>query len=102
MRAGPGAPADAATLARAANAFDFEADGIDDDDVGPDVDGTEPWLAEDFGADWFDGEPLAHAGFHTVELLWKALGGIDRDARLTPLGLWGLPEALLRAWQPTE
>jgi hypothetical protein len=29
------------------------------------------------------------------------LGAIDDDERLTPLGWWGLPEAMLRVWAPS-
>lgn len=88
-RAGPGTPADASTLARLAATFDFEGE-LDEDD--------EPAL---LGAD--SGEVLSlEAGFGTVELLWSALGALDRHDRLTPLGWWGLPEALLLAWEPAN
>lgn len=30
--------------------------------------------------------------------LWVALGALDEERRLTPLGRWGLPEALRLAW----
>ena len=30
--------------------------------------------------------------------MWSVLGAIDEDDRLTPLGWWGLPEAMRRAW----
>ena len=33
--------------------------------------------------------------------LWQVLGAIDQDERLTPLGWWGLPEAMLRLWAPS-
>ncbi len=29
---------------------------------------------------------------------WEALGAVDEDRRLTPLGAWGLPRALACAW----
>lgn len=29
---------------------------------------------------------------------WRVLGALDEQERLTPLGWWGLPEALLQAW----
>jgi hypothetical protein len=31
--------------------------------------------------------------------LWRALGVIDSEDRLTPLGVWGVPIALLDAWE---
>jgi hypothetical protein len=36
--------------------------------------------------------------FKTVESRWEGLGALDEQQRLTALGWWGLPEALLRAW----
>ncbi|MGH7644431.1 MAG: hypothetical protein ACREMR_02470, partial [Gemmatimonadales bacterium] len=41
---------------------------------------------------------ILESGFETVVLLWEALGAVDGDRRLTPLGRWGLPEALRIAW----
>jgi hypothetical protein len=38
----------------------------------------------------------------TVVHLWKTLGAIDQEDRLTDLGWWGPPESLLRAWQPCD
>jgi hypothetical protein len=32
--------------------------------------------------------------------LWDVLGVVDDEERLTPLGWWGLPEAVQRAWEP--
>lgn len=37
-----------------------------------------------------------------VTELWRLLGAVDGDERLTRLGWWGLPEALRRAWADTE
>ncbi len=34
--------------------------------------------------------------------LWEALGMLDEDERLTPLGRWGLPRAVVRAWEHAE
>ncbi len=34
--------------------------------------------------------------------MWSVLGAIDSDDRLTPLGWWGLPEAMSRAWTEPE
>ena len=32
---------------------------------------------------------------------WQVLGAIDDDDCLTPLGWWGLPEAMRRVWAPS-
>jgi hypothetical protein len=37
-----------------------------------------------------------------VTAMWSVLGAIDEDDRLTPLGWWGLPEAMSRAWTESE
>ncbi|MFN2497266.1 MAG: hypothetical protein ABR608_15405 [Pseudonocardiaceae bacterium] len=39
--------------------------------------------------------------FSTVVELWQMLGAVDDRERLTPLGWWGIPEAILRAWGTT-
>jgi hypothetical protein len=36
--------------------------------------------------------------FTPVVSRWRTLGALDDQDRLTALGWWGLPEALLRAW----
>lgn len=41
---------------------------------------------------------LTEAAFSTVQLAWMGLGLVDRDQRLTEVGLWVLPRALTRAW----
>jgi hypothetical protein len=71
-RGGPGTPASAEDLA------EFVA-GPEDDDI-------------EVLAGWFT----------TVVALWQMLGAVDDAERLTPLGWWGIPEALLQAWQPRE
>ncbi|HKR51176.1 MAG TPA: hypothetical protein VJT72_16645 [Pseudonocardiaceae bacterium] len=71
-RGGPGTPASAEDLA------EFVA-GPDDDDI-------------EVLAGWFT----------TVVELWQLLGAVDDVERLTPLGWWGIPEALLHAWRPRE
>jgi hypothetical protein len=68
-RGGPGTPASAEDLAR------FVAGADDDDDI-------------DVLAGWFI----------TVVEQWQMLGAVDDRERLTPLGWWGLPEALLQVW----
>lgn len=49
-----------------------------------------------------DDESVLADGFLVVTDLWRLLGAVDRDERLTRLGWWGLPEALRRAWADTE
>lgn len=50
-------------------------------------------------ADLDIGEELhLEAAVSIAVLAWLALGLIDRDERLTPLGAWALPRALARAW----
>jgi hypothetical protein len=36
--------------------------------------------------------------FTPVVSRWRELGALDEQERLTNLGWWGLPEALLRSW----
>lgn len=71
-RGGPGSPAGADDLARYVGEYD--PDDVDD-------------------------QAAAAAGMflHAVGL-WQVLGVVDDADRLTPLGWWGLPEALQHAW----
>jgi hypothetical protein len=69
-RGGPGTPASADDLAR------FTAGANDDSD---DLDVLAGW-------------------FSPVVEQWQLLGALDDRERLTPLGWWGLPEALIHAW----
>jgi hypothetical protein len=69
VRGGPGTPASAEDLAR------FVAGADDDDDI-------------DVLAGWFS----------SVVEQWQLLGAVDDRERLTPLGWWGIPEALLQVW----
>ena len=114
---GPGTPASAADLARYVRDFDPDeiigtagtADGPQDEDEGPH---RGPDMAAPVTAvsDWTDGEDddefeddefdeLSVEGlFLHVTAMWSVLGAIDSDDRLTPLGWWGLPEAMRRAW----
>lgn len=78
---GPGTPASAADLARYVRDYDPSED--------PAADG------EDENGDFDD---LSIEGlFLHVTSMWTLLGAIEDD-RLTPLGWWGLPEAMRRAW----
>ncbi|MGH3902062.1 MAG: hypothetical protein ACRDTA_28185 [Pseudonocardiaceae bacterium] len=67
---------------------------------GPGTPASAEDLAE-FVADDDDVDVLA-GWFTTVVELWQMLGAVDDFERLTPLGWWGLPEALLQAWRPRE
>jgi hypothetical protein len=69
-RGGPGTPASAEDLAR------FTAGASDDED---DIDVLAGW-------------------FSSVVEQWRLLGALDDRERLTRLGWWGLPEALIQAW----
>jgi hypothetical protein len=75
VRAGVGAPAEAADL-------------VDYADECPEIDGK---------ADPDDIEIIEEGFAHLLEL-WEATAAIDERGRLTELGLWGLPRALAWAW----
>jgi hypothetical protein len=45
-----------------------------------------------------EGEATLLAGLEVVIELWRQLGIVGPDGRLTALGHWGLPEALAEAW----
>jgi hypothetical protein len=108
---GPGTPASAADLARYVRDFDLTEDDEDnedededdddddeDDEIDEEADGK---LAADLAEfdDFDDFDELSIEGlFLHVTAMWSVLGAIDEDDRLTPLGWWGLPEAMQRAW----
>jgi hypothetical protein len=117
---GPGTPASAADLARYVRDFDPDevigptgmADAPQDGDEGP-FGGPDTAAPVAAVPDWTDGEDddefeddefeefdeLSVEGlFLHVTAMWSVLGAIDSDDRLTPLGWWGLPEAMRRAW----
>jgi hypothetical protein len=57
----------------------------------------------DYDPDDFDDQSDAAAGMFAYAVgLWRVLGAVDDADRLTPLGWWGLPEAVQRAWTPRE
>jgi hypothetical protein len=119
---GPGTPASAADLARYVRDFDPDevigpegtAIGADPPRDGEDVTfgGPDVLAAVAAAPDFADGEyedyeddedeefdELSVEGlFLHVTAMWSVLGAIDSDDRLTPLGWWGLPEAMRRAW----
>jgi hypothetical protein len=75
-RGGPGTSADADSLARYVSEYD--PDDVDD-----------------------QADAAAGMFLHAVGL-WQVLGAVDGDDRLTPLGWWGIPAAVQRAWQPRQ
>lgn len=78
-RMGPGVLASPERMARLiAESEDIDIDEQDEDDL----DATEGL-------------------FTSVVALWGHLGIVDEDDVLTPLGWWGLPKALERAWSPS-
>ena len=109
VEGGPGTSASAADLAAYVRDYDPEdAEDAEDgppggDDGPPGEDEDEDDEPADFflsGDDEFD--DLTMEGlFLPVTSLWQVLGAIDEDERLTPLGWWGLPEAMLRVWAPS-
>ena len=99
---GPGTAASATDLAVYVRDYDPE----DPDDGAPgEGPGDEDDEDEDdgfFGSDDDEFDDLTMEGlFLPVTSLWQVLGAIDDDERLTPLGWWGLPEAMLRVWAPS-
>jgi hypothetical protein len=60
-------------------------------------------FVSDYDADEVDDQADAAAGmFLHVVSLWQVIGAVDDDERLTPLGWWGIPEAVQRAWAPRQ
>jgi len=96
---GPGTAASAADLAAYVRDYD-PGDLGDPDDAGPDEeDESDDFFLSDDDDEFDD---LTMEGlFLPVTSLWQVLGAIDDDERLTALGWWGLPEAMLRVWAPS-
>ncbi len=92
---GPGTSASAADLAGYVRDYD-----PDDGEDLAEADGE----VYDFGGidddDEFD-ELGMESLFLPVTTLWQVLGAIDDEDCLTPLGWWGLPEAMRRVWAPS-
>ena len=59
-------------------------------------------MPDDPGHDGDVDEPAIEELFSHVGSLWEVLGATDAAQRLTPLGWWGLPEALQKAWSPAR
>jgi len=97
---GPGTSASAADLA--AYVRDYDPEYLEPDEL----DGEEAYeddLAGELDDQVEEFDELGMEGlFLPVTTLWHVLGAIDDDDRLTPLGWWGLPEAMRRVWAPSE
>jgi hypothetical protein len=50
------------------------------------------------GGDSDDDAAFLEAAFWILAVPWRVLGMIDREERLTALGVWTLPRSLARAW----
>ena len=105
---GPGTPASAADLARYVRDFDPDeviglkvagaGDAVRDEHEDTELGGQDV-AGGDLGDYEDDFDELSIEGlFLHVTAMWSVLGAIDEDDRLTPLGWWGLPEAMRRAW----
>ncbi|MFY9934058.1 MAG: hypothetical protein WAK82_39230, partial [Streptosporangiaceae bacterium] len=73
-------------------------DAGDDEDFGPGLFDAFDDLAFGLGDDEDFDESTMAGLFGPVTTLWRALGAIGDDDRLTPLGWWGLPEAMRLVW----
>jgi hypothetical protein len=97
---GPGTAASAVDLAAYVRDYDpGDPEDPDDGAVG-EVDEPDDFFLSDDDDEFDD---LTMEGlFLPVTSLWQVLGAIDKDERLTALGWWGLPEAMLRVWAPSD
>lgn len=98
-REGPGTEVDIDRLASLIAEFDFEASDDDESDeaIVDEVDAV--WFGDDLGED-SDAALSISLGLYPVLRLWRQLGAVDHNDRLTQLGWWGIPESLDLAWQP--
>ena len=99
-RGGPGSPVDDETLARYAVSveLDDELDVVLDVDLDDELDELDE-LDDELGE---DAETAIAMGFQTAVMLWELLGAVDDNGRLTKLGWWGIPESVMRAYQPRD
>jgi hypothetical protein len=99
-RGGPGTRASAAAMARYVREYcEPGAPSGLHADAAPAADLGEAAHLDDADLDDEDFDEMAIAElFSYVANLWNALGATDGEERLTPLGWWGLPEALLKVW----
>ena len=100
---GPGTSASAAELAAYVRDYDPEYPEAGEED---DRESDEDELRGEFDEQDDDVEEFDELGmeglFLPVTTLWHVLGAIDDDDCLTPLGWWGLPEAMRRVWAPSS
>jgi hypothetical protein len=95
---GPGTSASAADLAEYVRDYDPDEGEPGEDDDAADDDGDGDYDLDDLDeGDDFD-ELTMEGLFLPVTSLWQVLGAIDDEDCLTPLGWWGLPEAMRRVW----
>jgi hypothetical protein len=93
---GPGTPASASDLAGYVRHYD--PDDAPDPEELTEPDDEDP----DFDFDALDDELALEGLFTHILPLWQALGAINGQDQLTPLGWWGLPEALKRVWSASS
>jgi hypothetical protein len=93
---GPGTSASAADLAGYVR--DYDPDG---GEPGEDDEDEDDYDLGDLDDDAEFDELTMEGLFLPVTSLWQVLGAIDDDDCLTPLGWWGLPEAMRRVWAPS-
>jgi hypothetical protein len=99
---GPGTAASAADLAAYVRDYDpDDGEGDDEDDADEAPDDTDFELDDDLDDEEFDELGMEDL-FLPVTELWQVLGAIDDQQRLTPLGWWGLPEAMRIVWAPSD
>jgi hypothetical protein len=107
---GPGTSASAEDLAAYVRDYDPDDDERDDGDGERDEDEDEAdFELTDSGDDEDEDDEFEEFDelgmeelFLPVTTLWQAMGAVDGDQCLTPLGWWGLPEALQKAWSPAR
>jgi hypothetical protein len=94
---GPGVSASAADLAGYVRDYDpDDAEQAADEDADADE-----YDLDDLDDDGEFDELTMESLFLPVTSLWQVLGAIDDEDCLTPLGWWGLPEAMRRVWAPS-
>jgi hypothetical protein len=93
---GPGTSASAEDLAAYVRDYDPDDGARDEDEDDVEFAGMDDDVDEEF--DELGMEEL----FLPVTVLWQALGAIDDQERLTPLGWWGLPEAMRLVWGTSD
>jgi hypothetical protein len=99
---GPGTAAAATDLAAYVRDYDPD-DGEESDDADEASDDADFGFDDDDDDDDDEFDELGMEDlFLPVTALWQVLGAIDDQQRLTPLGWWGLPEAMRIVWAPSD